>query len=334
MHENKAEELETSRGLHLSLPRSQTETGINRKTEPSVSVVICTRNRGRRIFETMESVFANDNPSFEVLVIDQSTNDETNSTLQPYRADSRFRYVPTQTQGTGLSRSIGLSQARGEIVLYTDDDCVVPPDWISAIQRVFDLNPQAAVACCSIRPGAHDATQGTIPANHFKSDRVLNSFMGHYESIWMAAGMAVRKREALLWGGFDSAMGPGSAFECGEDVDMVLRALHHGHQVCELSQVAVIHNGFRTFEEYRSVIARDLVGLGAAHAKYLKVFDWRIIPYILYNIFVVCAWQPAAGSLRSGKPQGFRRGLYYARGLLKGLRTGMDRARLTYQPSN
>ena len=107
------------------------------ETVPQISVVICTRNRGASIVQTLESVFANKHPSFEVIVVDQSTNDETKQAIAPYQQDPCFHYICSDTIGTGRSRNIGLHAARGEIVAYTDDDCIVPVDWLEQLEPFF-----------------------------------------------------------------------------------------------------------------------------------------------------------------------------------------------------
>jgi hypothetical protein len=49
---------------------------------PAITTIICTRNRGASAAETVQSILANDHPSFELIVVDQSTNSETADALQ------------------------------------------------------------------------------------------------------------------------------------------------------------------------------------------------------------------------------------------------------------
>jgi glycosyltransferase involved in cell wall biosynthesis len=306
---------------------------FQKKEEPDLSVVICTRNRGSSLLQTVESIFCNEYPSFEVLVIDQSTNTETKEAIQPFLSDPRFRYIPTATKGTGLSRNIGLHSAKADIVIYTDDDCEVPNNWLKDLKNAFNINPRIAVLYCSVDPGPHNGNEGHIPAYHYKEDHLYNSFVGYYKSIGMGAGMVVRKSAVSQWGGFDDHMGPGSLFQCGEDHDIALRSLSHKWYVYEYAKQSVIHNGFRTFEEYRVVMARDMYGLGAAHAKHVKKLDARCIPIILYSILYRCIWQPITTSIKSRKLIGFRRIVFYLKGFVKGLQTPIDYSNIVYHLS-
>src|SRR5690606_12453731 len=109
---------------------SRIEEAAMENAPPRVSVVICTRNRGDSLVGTVQSILDNPHPSFEIIVVDQSTNDDTLTALQPFQADPRVCYIRSNTVGTGKARNIGLFAARGDIVAYTDDYCFVPKNWI------------------------------------------------------------------------------------------------------------------------------------------------------------------------------------------------------------
>ncbi len=142
--------------------------------------------------------------------------------------------------------------------------------------------------------------------------------------------MAVRKSVVMQLGGFDQAMGPGSLFRSAEDHDLALRTLRHQGWIYELAQEAVIHNGFRTFEEYKVLTSRDWFAIGAAHAKFMKSLDLKITPIVFYNMVFRCFLHPVTGFFKTGKIQAMRRLLYYIQGMLKGLQTPVDRKTLRY----
>ena len=195
---------------------------------PATSVVICTRNRGELITDTIKTVLANTNPKFELLVIDQSTNSVTENAVKRYCADKRLRYIHTETRGTGISRHIGLVEAKGEYVLYTDDDCTVSIDWVEVITNIFEDNPKTAVIFSNVAPAKYDPDIGVIPNHIYKEDRTIDSLVKYYSGIGMGTGMAVRRKAVLAIGGFDRKLGPGSIFRSGEDHDIAIRTLIKG----------------------------------------------------------------------------------------------------------
>ena len=106
---------------------------------PSVSVVICTRNRPDTVEQAVASVLANDYPAFDVTVIDQSTSVATENVLRRLLdTDRRLRYIHVYEAGLSRAYNTGIDRTQGELLAFTDDDCVVPRDWLSAIVQRLD----------------------------------------------------------------------------------------------------------------------------------------------------------------------------------------------------
>jgi glycosyltransferase involved in cell wall biosynthesis len=103
---------------------------------PTVSVVICT-NRPGGLAAAVESVLANEGPPFELLVVAQgedSTWAYDALTVLPdrFRDDPRLRIVHDRNRGLSRARNAALREAVGELILFTDDDCIVAPDWVAS----------------------------------------------------------------------------------------------------------------------------------------------------------------------------------------------------------
>lgn len=297
--------------------------------EPEISVVICTRNRGASIVHTLESVLANQHPSFEVIVVDQSTNDETMEAITPYASDPRFRYIRSDTVGTGRSRNIGLRAAKAEIVAYTDDDCIVPTDWLEKIIDFFTNSPSVAVGFCSVAPGAHDPETGAVPSHRYKTNQIYCSLREYYAGIGMGAGMIVRRQEALALKGFDNQLGPGSKFFSAEDHDFALRVLINHYCVGEIANTEVVHNGFRTYSEFRELTRRDWIAIGAVYGKFLRCFQYEILFLITYNSLIRGIIEPFGRFAHFQKPQGFKRLFYLWNGIFLGISSPVNS--LSYQ---
>lgn len=302
------------------------------KSNPEISVVIPTRNRGCLVVDALESVFRNTHPSFEVILVDQSTNMETAEAIRPFLLKPNFRYIPMHTQGAGRARNIGLFQASGAYVAYTDDDCTVPQDWLATIVKIFTRNPSIAVLFCSVLPAPHDSSTGTIPHHIYTESSLIRSLPAYLGEIGMAAGMAVRPELVKRLGGFDENLGPGSLFKSAEDYDLALRALVEKFEVYQTGDVGVIHYGYRTYDEFRELTKRDWFAIGAAQAKILKCFHWDILPLIIYNIVVKGFLHPISNVFKLKKPQGFKRVIYFFQGFLQGLKTPVDPQRILYKP--
>ena len=82
----------------------------------AVSAVVCTRNRGDSIVPTVESILANTHPNFELLIVDQSTNNITKTALLPFLSLPHVRYLHSNTIGAVHSRHMALFDANADIV--------------------------------------------------------------------------------------------------------------------------------------------------------------------------------------------------------------------------
>jgi len=103
---------------------------------PAASIVVPTRNRGDLIMETIDSLLKLEGVDFEVVVVDQSTDERTAAAVAAAaNGDPRVRVVRTTTVGSSAARNVGALHAAGHVVAYTDDDCLVEPDWLELVRE-------------------------------------------------------------------------------------------------------------------------------------------------------------------------------------------------------
>jgi glycosyltransferase involved in cell wall biosynthesis len=300
---------------------------------PAISAVICTRNRGSSVVKALGTLLANTHPSFEVILLDQSDNNETACAIEPFHQDARLRYLHTTTKGLGVARNIGLSLAKAEIVAFTDDDCEVPPDWLEKIESAIWRYPRVALLFCNVLPGAHDKSKGFIPQSVRTNSVLVHSIRQKYNARGIGAGMAVRRD--VVWhglGGFDECLGAGGMFYSSEDIDLAIRVLLKGWWVYETNETAVVHNGFRTWAQGVELTRRDWTGIGATYAKALKCGYWQTAGVIAYEVISHTLLEPIVEVVEHRRPRGFKRFFYFWRGFNAGWHTPVDRVRAIYIP--
>lgn len=93
--------------------------------EPAISVIIPTFNRAAYLRESIDSILAQEGPSFEVIVVDDGSTDETPSVLAGY--GSSVRVVQQPNSGIAAARNAGVSAARGDFVAFHDSDDIALP---------------------------------------------------------------------------------------------------------------------------------------------------------------------------------------------------------------
>ncbi len=296
------------------------------------SAIVCTRNRGEQVVDTVRSILANAYSNFELVIVDQSSDDRTETAITPFLQDPRVAYVRSETAGKVRALRIALARSKGEVVALADDDCVVPPDWLEALSRIFEEHAAVAVAFCNVKGAPHDASAGFIPQYIRDDDLLLTSIRDKLKGRGIGAGCAVRRSLLEKIGGFDDLLGPGARFPACEDGDIAVRALLAGYHVYETSTVSVEHFGFRTWAEGRLLAQRDFEGIGAAYSKPLKCGRWDFAIVPLYEFGRFALWPPLSDLLCLRRPRGIMRIGAFLKGFFKGLQVPVDRATLKFMP--
>jgi len=300
-------------------------------TKPLISVVIATRNRGGSVVDAVESVLENekgskeDVPAFEILVIDQSMQDDCQRLMQKYENEPRVIYQRSHTVGLARARNIAIHQAKGELIAITDDDCVVSKNWLTAIQQAFAQHPEAVIFFGNALPGAYDSSAGFIPSYCREKAKIISSVLDKNDVDGLGACMAMRKSVWQEFNGFDEMLGVGGVLKSSSEGDLVLKALKNDYRVGETPNISVVHNGFRTWEQGVSLIFRYWYGTGAMYGKHLKLY-----PLSTSWLLILLAWRWAFGHSRVADSIGpntrktFR--LYaFISGLFKGLWLTVER---------
>jgi glycosyltransferase involved in cell wall biosynthesis len=180
-----------------------------------VSVVIATHNQAGTLENTLSALFAQqtDTP-FEVVVVDDKSCDETRQVCSKYESTGNFIYVRTEeNNGPSKSRNIGVSRSSGDVLAFTDSDCVPTAHWISEIIRNIGRNDVAGMAGPVIYQQRF--MDFTI------SDRVVEQvFEDDLQAGFLTANIAYRRHIFERVGGFNES------FMAGEDIDLALRVLN------------------------------------------------------------------------------------------------------------
>src|SRR6516162_1346640 len=187
---------------------------------PLISALVCTHSRFRLVVDAVSSILANTHPNFELVVVDQSKDNETREALRPFSTDPRLRYLKIATTGKGYALNAGLIETKGTVVAITDDDCTVQTNWLETFASIFAAHPKVAVAFCCVESGEHDRTAGFVPAYVRTGDRMLTTMHDARHVQGLGAGIAVRRKVIAEIGGFDPMLGPGSRFPSCDDRDI------------------------------------------------------------------------------------------------------------------
>jgi GT2 family glycosyltransferase len=303
-----------------------TSVPLDATNPPLLSVVVATRNRGASLARTLRGILSNDPPPMEVIVVDQSDDEQTAAALGPILDDGRVRLVRTSTRGLSTGRNLGIRHARSEFIALTDDDCDVAADWLQAMWTALAADSRIGLVFGNVLPGPHDPAAGFITAYVRSCPFVARSIHGKREVEGVGACMGLRRSVWQAVHGFDPALGLGAPLLAGEEGDLAIRILLAGYWVCESPRVTVTHRGFCAWADQPIVVYRNWFGTGAMLGKQLRCTRWFVIPLLLG---LACRWafgiSRVAASLGSSSSS-FRRLAAFLQGFLKGTTTPVDRS--------
>ncbi len=296
-----------------------------------MSVVICTRNRDDKILGAVTSVLENDYGSFDLTIIDQSTSWATRDVLADLaEADPRVHYVHREEAGLSRAYNTGIASSTGEILAFTDDDCIAGPSWISSIVEAFLAEPDAGLLYGSVLPfGTTDDDKEHTPVLRLEQPERLSKRDG-FRVIGMGANFAARRSLFERAGPFDVVLGGGGPLRSSQDSDMVYRTIQSGGVVLLRPEVAIRHDGRRDKEDWPALLGAYGTGDGAFYMKHVRCRD----PYALWLLARWLGRHSAKWLIKgvAGKKPTER---YFVRGLLTGMRESfrfdVDRAARLYR---
>ncbi len=124
-------------------------------TVGSVDIAICTWNRADLLRQTLDSLCrlrVPDGCPWQAIVIDNNSNDSTGEVLDLFRDRLPLVTAVETKQGHTHARNLAVQKSVADLILWTDDDVVVSPDWLWNFVRVAHRFPEAAFFGGAIRP--------------------------------------------------------------------------------------------------------------------------------------------------------------------------------------
>jgi GT2 family glycosyltransferase len=219
------------------------------RTTPEVSVVISTRNRAAWLADCLDSLADQDgDTTYEIVVVDNASTDDTSEVIAEWaNRDQRIRGAYEPRIGLSAGKNRGVREARAPLLLFTDDDVIVDPAWISAYLGSFAREGTDCVGGRVIPvPDDLGPWPSWLPAeaagdlgmlDHGGPDRILSE----NDYVW-GANLAVRRTVFERSGLWDESVGRrGDARGTFEDVEFQDRLRDRGASIwfCER---AIVHH--------------------------------------------------------------------------------------------
>jgi glycosyltransferase involved in cell wall biosynthesis len=183
---------------------------------PLFSIVIPTYNRRALLEETLRSVWAQDLKDYEVIVVDDGSDDGSREYLAS-QAD-RLVLIAQEHRGPGIARNAAIARAKGEYLAFLDSDDLLMPWALSTYAAVIARDAKPAFICGSVRRFGNPAELGDVRPGELDACPFHDYLSSGDRMRWYGMSSFVLRREAVVAaGGFTTA--PIN----GEDFDLALR---------------------------------------------------------------------------------------------------------------
>jgi GT2 family glycosyltransferase len=195
----------------------------------SVSVVVCTMDRPEALERCLGALRKCVPPPAEIVVVDQGSRPVT---------PEGIHYLRMTERGVSSGRNRGARAAAHELLAFTDDDCVPAPCWIGALERAYEEGVDGVTG--RVLPLAG----GTGVAVSSRTSTARRTFGGPGQTPWeigTGGNLSLRCSVFEAVGGFDEALGPGTAGRAAEDVDLLYRIANDGFTVLYEPDAVVYH---------------------------------------------------------------------------------------------
>lgn len=241
------------------------------------SVVIPTYERPEALVETVSSVCDQTADEYEILIVDDGSESQAQSNaLAKTESHQRVTVFRSQGNGPAAARNLGWRASSGEFVLFTDDDCLVPQNWVERLTTEFE--PEVGAVGGPLVPAATVSEKPVARLHQYRNRSVYDlgdePIVGGAEvPMGGTANIAYRREALAAVNGFDETF-PTAA---GEDADLQQRVADAGYHM-KYVPLSVEHNDTYDLTSFVSRTIRHGKGAFYFHRQHGPERPlWRIV---------------------------------------------------------
>jgi glycosyltransferase involved in cell wall biosynthesis len=161
---------------------------------PFFTIIIPVYNGAKYINAVLHELFEQTISSFELIIVDDGSTDDTEVQIQPYLSDSRIRYFRQSNKGVSAARNKGVKHANGKFLIFLDCDDHPYPNLVEEYYNCILQNPESFLFCAQFH------NQGKLKGLR------LNSYVFNLPISVNAGSYCISKKLFLDVGGFDEDM--------------------------------------------------------------------------------------------------------------------------------
>ncbi len=205
---------------------------------PKVSVIIPVYNGEKTLSQCLASVLSQSYRNYEVILVDNNSTDKTKSIIKEFQKENKkVVYLFEKERKRGAARNTGEKKAKGEIILMTDSDCIVPKNWIKEMIKLIIENKCIAVGGIKKPIKLNYWTKNIQEeSERINKERLKDNKIGLLDTANFAIKKSVLKKIGYTNPGLFS----------GNDIELMSRLKAKGYPIC-FQKFSVLHYHPDTF---------------------------------------------------------------------------------------
>ena len=241
--------------------------------QKTISIVVAIFNRKDELFELLNSLIAQTDKNFEVIIVDDGSSVDLLPTVETFKEMLEIQYFKKENSGPGLSRNYGARRAKNDWLVFVDSDVIVEKDYIENIKKNLEKTDCAAFGGADKAHKGFNILQKAISysmTSVFTTGGIRGSKKAVTRFQPRSFNMGVNKEIFLKIGGF-------SEMRIGEDPDLSMTIWENGYQTAFFDDIGVYHKrrtdlGKFSKQVYQFGCARPI--LNQRHPDYVKPTFW------------------------------------------------------------
>lgn len=241
--------------------------------QKTISIVVAIFNRKDELFELLNSLIAQTDKDFEVIIVDDGSFVDLLPTVETFKEMLNIQYFKKPNSGPGLSRNYGANRAKNDWLVFVDSDVIVEKDYIENIKKNLEKTECAAFGGADKAHKGFNLLQKAISysmTSVFTTGGIRGSKKAVTRFQPRSFNMGVNKEIFLKIGGF-------SEMRIGEDPDLSMTIWEKGYQTAFFDDIGVYHKrrtdlGKFSKQVYQFGCARPI--LNQRHPNYVKPTFW------------------------------------------------------------
>src|SRR5260221_1223852 len=245
-----------------------------------LSILIATRNRASAIGRCLDAIAIAlaraPDVAAEIVVVDNGSTDDTSARVKAWAEPQTFplRVIYEPRAGLSVARNTAVRAARGDLLVFTDDDCRMTPDYVVELLRYDAQDTELVMRSGWVILGDPTDLPLTIKSvdqvKRWKRPMPVTEEGRLLGGSLIGCNMAMRRDVLDLLGPFDERLGAGTACPAGEDTHYFYRGYLAGNPLEIVPDMVVAHDhGRKTIEQRTKLMRNYALGNGALATKYL-----------------------------------------------------------------